>query len=79
MLHMTTTGRSVLLEHWNKTSDGGSSVSGGKHMTHMISCRGSDIFLHALGVGKSLLSDALTIDDDQGILQDCRMEVSLTC
>ncbi|CAK8693167.1 unnamed protein product [Clavelina lepadiformis] len=60
-------GRSVSLEHWNNRPDGGTAGSGGsRQMTHMISCRGSDIFLHALGIFRPPFEDPPNISDGPG-------------
>ena len=74
-------GRSVSLEHWIKGTDGGagSSASGSstRVMTHMISCRGSDIFLHALGVHRCPFEDPPGISDGVGgKVTDYRINVS---
>ena len=47
-----------MLEQHKKSTDRSITPAGAKQMTHMISCRGSDIFLHALGVQRSPLDDA---------------------
>nr|CAB3256405.1 protein asunder homolog [Phallusia mammillata] len=64
------TGRSVLLEHWKKGPEGGAGSSftdsATKTMTHMISCRGSDIFLQALGVSRVPFEDPPSITDGPG-------------
>ena len=75
-------GRSVSLEHWIKGKDGGagSSASGSsvRVITHMISCRGSDIFLHALGVSRCPFEDPPDITNMiSGKLSDYRINVRL--
>ncbi|XP_002130469.2 integrator complex subunit 13-like [Ciona intestinalis] len=60
-------GRSVLLDHWQKSGDaGGGSGSSGSKNTHMISCCGSDIFLHALDVYRVPFEDPPSISDGPG-------------
>uniref|UniRef100_H2Y4D2 Protein asunder n=1 Tax=Ciona savignyi TaxID=51511 RepID=H2Y4D2_CIOSA len=55
-------GRSVLLEHWQKSESSGNSSKN----THMISCCGSDIFLHALDVYQVPFEDPPSISDGAG-------------
>ena len=71
------------MEHWIKGTDGsaGSSASGSGNrvMTHMISCRGSDIFLHALGINRCPFGDPPSIlEGVGGKVTDYRINVSLT-
>lgn len=69
------------LEHWIKDKNGGAGTSarasGNRVITHMISCKGSDIFLHALGVHRCPFEDPPGLTDSPGgKVTDYRINVS---
>jgi len=71
----------VLLEHWKKGAAGGVGMSASEsnpgQKTHMISCRGPDIFLHALGSARVPFEDPPAISEGPGgRITDYRINVS---
>ncbi|XP_039263704.2 integrator complex subunit 13-like [Styela clava] len=58
-------GRSVLLEKW-KNGQAVTSSGSGRQTTHMISCHGNDIFLHALNTDKVPFEDPPSISEGVG-------------
>lgn len=62
--HALIAGRSVLLEMWHHGHTVGGSNS--RQTTHMISCHGNDIFLHALNTSKMPFDDPPSISEGVG-------------
>lgn len=68
-------GRSVLLEMW--MNDQTNANGGSRQTTHMISCHGNDIFLHALNTTKMPFDDPPSISEGVGgKVTDYRITVS---